>query len=114
MRRRALLKGTPGLAVVLDSFEQRTQRPKRRQRAYDSGQKTAHTFKSPVAVDEETGRIVDVSDSVPGRTSNGWRSPGCSSGSPGASAGSGTWVRRNRHVAHEGVGRQSAPQAAWG
>ncbi len=30
----ALLKDTPGLAVVIDSFEQRTQRPKRRQRAY--------------------------------------------------------------------------------
>src|SRR4051794_17868204 len=33
----ALLKDTPGSAVVIDSFEQRTQRPKRRQRAYDSG-----------------------------------------------------------------------------
>ena len=29
-----LLKDTPGLAVVIDSFEQRTQRPTRRQRAY--------------------------------------------------------------------------------
>ncbi|HEY1190625.1 MAG TPA: transposase family protein [Gemmata sp.] len=63
----ALLKDTPGLAVVIDAFEQRTQRPKRRQRAYDSGQKKAHTLKSQVAVDEESGRIVDVSDSVPGR-----------------------------------------------
>jgi hypothetical protein len=63
----ALLKDTPGLAVVIDSFEQRTQRPKRRQRAYYSGKKKAHTLKSQVAVDEETGRIVDVSDSVPGR-----------------------------------------------
>lgn len=63
----ALLKDTPGLAVVIDSFEQRTQRPRRRQRAYDSGQKKAHTLKSQVAVDEHSGRIVDVSDSVPGR-----------------------------------------------
>ena len=63
----ALLKGTPGLAVVIDSFEQRTQRPKRRQRAYYSGKKKAHTLKSQVAVDEQSGRIVDVSDSVPGR-----------------------------------------------
>lgn len=63
----ALLKGTPGLAVVIDSFEQRTQRPKRSQRAYDSGKKKAHTLKSQVAVDEATGRFVDVSDSVPGR-----------------------------------------------
>lgn len=62
----ALLKDTPGLAVVIDSFEQRTQRPKRRQRAYYSGKKKAHTLKSQVAVDEESGAIVDVSDSVPG------------------------------------------------
>jgi hypothetical protein len=63
----ALLADTPGLAVVIDSFEQRTQRPKRRQRAYYSGKKKAHTLKTQVAVDEESGRIVDVSDSVPGR-----------------------------------------------
>jgi hypothetical protein len=63
----ALLKDTPGLAVVIDSFEQRTQRPKRRQRAYYSGKKKAHTLKSQVAVDEESGRFVGVSDSVPGR-----------------------------------------------
>ena len=63
----ALLKDTPGLAVVVDSFEQRTQRPKRRQRAYYSGKKKAHTLKSQVTVDEESGRFVDVSDTVPGR-----------------------------------------------
>jgi DDE superfamily endonuclease/Helix-turn-helix of DDE superfamily endonuclease len=63
----ALLKATPRLAVVIDSFEQRTQRPKRRQRAYYSGKKKAHTLKSQVAVDEDSGAIVDVSDSVPGR-----------------------------------------------
>ncbi len=63
----ALLKDTPGLAVVIDSFEQRTQRPKRRQRAYYSGKKKAHTLKGQVAVDEHSGRFVDVSDSVPGR-----------------------------------------------
>jgi DDE superfamily endonuclease/Helix-turn-helix of DDE superfamily endonuclease len=63
----ALLADTPGLAVVIDSFEQRTQRPRRRQRAYYSGKKKAHTLKPQVAVDEESGRFVDVSDSVPGR-----------------------------------------------
>jgi hypothetical protein len=63
----ALLEDTPGLAVVIDSFEQRTRRPKRRQRAYYSGKKKAHASKSQVAVDEESGRFVDVSDSVPGR-----------------------------------------------
>src|SRR3954467_8767162 len=62
----ALLADTPGLAVVIDTFEQRTHRPKRRQRAYDSGKKKAHTLKSQVTVDEESGRFVDVSDSVPG------------------------------------------------
>jgi hypothetical protein len=62
----ALLADTPGLAVVIDSFEQRTQRPKRRQRAYYSGKKKAHTLKTQVGVDEESGRFVDVSDSVPG------------------------------------------------
>lgn len=62
----ALLADTPGLAVVIDTFEQRTHRPKRRQRAYYSGKKKAHTLKSRVGVDEESGRIVDVSESVPG------------------------------------------------
>jgi hypothetical protein len=63
----ALLADTPGLAVVVDSFEQRAQRPKRRQRAWYSGKKKAHTLKSQVSVDEDSGRVVDVSDSVPGR-----------------------------------------------
>jgi hypothetical protein len=66
----ALLADTPGLAVVIDTFEQRTQRPKRRQRAYYSGKKKAHTLKSQVGVDEETGRFVDVSDSAPGPTAD--------------------------------------------
>ncbi len=62
----ALLKETPALAVIVDTFEQRTQRPTRRQRAYYSGKKKAHTLKSQVAVDED-GRVVDVADSRPGR-----------------------------------------------
>jgi len=62
----ALLKETPALAVIVDTFEQRTQRPRRRQRAYYSGKKKAHTLKSQVAVDED-GRIVDVAESRPGR-----------------------------------------------
>jgi DDE superfamily endonuclease len=61
-----LLQETPGLAVIVDTFEQRTQRPRRRQRAYYSGKKKAHALKSQVAVDEE-GRIVDVAESRPGR-----------------------------------------------
>jgi hypothetical protein len=62
----ALLKGTPELAVIVDTFEQRTQRPQRRQRAYYSGKKKAHTVKSQVAVDED-GHIADVAASRPGR-----------------------------------------------
>jgi hypothetical protein len=62
----ALLKATPALAVIVDTFEQRTQRPQRRQRAYYSGKKKAHTLKSQVAVDED-GRVVDVGESRPGR-----------------------------------------------
>jgi len=62
----ALLKGTPELAVIVDTFEQRTQRPRRQQRAYYSGKKKAHTLKSQVGVDED-GRIADVGRSRPGR-----------------------------------------------
>jgi len=62
----ALLRDTPELAVVIDTFEQRTQRPKRQQRAYYSGKKKAHTLKSQVAVDED-GHVVDVGESRPGR-----------------------------------------------
>jgi hypothetical protein len=61
-----LLHDTPASAVLVDTFEQRVQRPKRRQRAYYSGKKKAHTLKSQVAVDEESGRVVDVAASVPG------------------------------------------------
>jgi DDE superfamily endonuclease len=61
-----LLADTPGLAVVIDTFEQRVQRPRRRQRAYYSGKKKAHTLKSQVAVDEESGRFVDIAESRPG------------------------------------------------
>src|SRR5262245_38752973 len=60
-----LLKDTPALAVIVDTFEQRTHRPQRRQRAYSSGKKKAHTLKSQVAVDED-GRVVDGGPSRPG------------------------------------------------
>ena len=67
-----LLSDTPELAVVIDSFEQKIQRPKdpnERDRFY-SGKKKTHTLKSQLAVNEETGAIVAVSDSVPGPTSD--------------------------------------------
>jgi hypothetical protein len=62
----ALLRDTPAIAVLVDTFEQRVQRPQRRQRAYYSGKKKCHTLKSQVAVDEASGRIVDIAASVPG------------------------------------------------
>jgi hypothetical protein len=60
-----LLADTPSLAVIVDTFEQRGQRPRRRQRAHYSGKKKCHTLKSQVAVDED-GFVVHVADSVPG------------------------------------------------
>lgn len=66
----ALLKETPGLAVVIDSFEQPIQRPRKRQKRFYSGKKKRHTLKSQVAVDEETGKLVAVSESVPGPTAD--------------------------------------------
>jgi hypothetical protein len=65
----ALLQDTPELAVVIDTFEQRVQRPRDKDEAdgLDSGKKKQHTLKSQVAVDEETGQVVDIADSVAGR-----------------------------------------------
>ena len=79
-----LLAGTPELAVLIDSFEQRVQRPKNQNKepgpageqaqsqkdAYYSGKKKQHTLKSQVAVDETSGKVVDVSQSVPGPTAD--------------------------------------------
>lgn len=66
----ALLSATPELAVVIDTFEQRVQRPRERAEAncLYSGKKKQHTLKSQVAVDEQSGRIVDIADSVAGPT----------------------------------------------
>ena len=66
----ALLKGTPGLAVLVDTFEQPTHRPKRRQRRYYSGKKKRHTVKSQIGIDEDSGRVVHVPPSVPGPSSD--------------------------------------------
>ncbi|MFC1960469.1 transposase family protein, partial [Chloroflexota bacterium] len=67
-----LLQDTPELVVVIDTFEQRVQRPGDRNEADKlySGKKKQHTFKSQVTVDEESGQVVDVSDSVPGPTAD--------------------------------------------
>jgi hypothetical protein len=67
-----LLQDTPELAVVIDSFEQRVQRPRDRNEAdsYYSGKKKQHTLKSQIAVDETTGQVADVADSVRGPTAD--------------------------------------------
>jgi DDE superfamily endonuclease/Helix-turn-helix of DDE superfamily endonuclease len=67
-----LLNETPELAVIIDTFEQRVQRSKDRTEAdaHYSGKKKQHTLKSQVAVNEETGEICDVSDSVLGPTAD--------------------------------------------
>lgn len=66
----ALLRDTPGLAVLVDTFEQPTHRPRRRQRAYYSGKKRRHTLKAQLGVDEESGRVVHVPPTVPGPSSD--------------------------------------------
>lgn len=66
----ALLADLPELTVLVDSFEQRVQRPAVGQPEYYSGKKKAHTMKSQVAVDPDTGQIADVSESVPGPTAD--------------------------------------------
>lgn len=67
-----LLLETPALAVLIDTFEQRVQRHKDPKRAddYYSGKKKQHTLKSQVAVDEVSGLLVDVSESVFGPTAD--------------------------------------------
>jgi len=67
-----LLRDMPEIVVVIDSFEQKVQRPKdaTERDAWYSGKKKTHTMKSQVAVDEDRGEIVDISESVPGPTAD--------------------------------------------
>ncbi len=67
-----LLHDIPELAVVIDSFEQRVQRPAERAEANGlySGKKKTHTLKSQVAVNEQNGQIVDIALSVAGPTAD--------------------------------------------
>jgi hypothetical protein len=74
-RRRSLpelLTDVPELNVIVDSFEQPVQRPKTAagRDGWYSGKKRSHTLKVQVAVEDETGMIVDLSASVPGRTAD--------------------------------------------
>lgn len=68
----ALLEDVPDLARVVDSFEQRVQRPKTvaDRDGWYSGKKRMHTVKSQIVVESESGWIRDVADSVKGRVSD--------------------------------------------
>lgn len=75
-----LLSELPEFAVVIDSFEQRVQRPqgaeptnrkdKKEADSWYSGKKKTHTIKSQVGVDLHTGLICDVFKSVRGPTAD--------------------------------------------
>jgi DDE superfamily endonuclease/Helix-turn-helix of DDE superfamily endonuclease len=67
-----LYETEPALRVIVDSFEQRVTAPRDRKEAdtYFSGKKRCHTIKTQVVVAETSGRIVDVCESVPGRTAD--------------------------------------------
>jgi len=73
-----LLRDTPELAVVIDSFEQRVPRPRNPQNpkatqpadAWYSGKKKQHPVQSQVAVDETNGCLVDIAESVVGPTAD--------------------------------------------
>jgi len=66
-----LLRETPELAVIVDTFEQRIERPTDPATAdtYSSGKQKQHTLKVQVAVDEGGG-IMDIAPSVRGPTND--------------------------------------------
>lgn len=66
-----LLRETPEIAVIVDTFEQRIERPSDPATAdtYYSGKKKQHTLKVQVAIDEGGG-ILDISPSVRGPTND--------------------------------------------
>jgi hypothetical protein len=67
-----LLAETPDLIVLIDTFEQRVQRHRDRKTADEhySGKKKQNTLKSQIVVNEETGEICDIAESVPGPQSD--------------------------------------------
>jgi DDE superfamily endonuclease/Helix-turn-helix of DDE superfamily endonuclease len=67
-----LLVAIPDLTVIIDTFEQRVQRPRDQEEAdrYYSGKKKQHTLKTQVAINGGSGKVVDVPDSVCGPTND--------------------------------------------
>jgi len=66
----ALRADIPDLTVLVDSVEQRVQRPAVGQKESYAGKKKAPTVQVQVAVDPQTGKSADVSESVPGPTAD--------------------------------------------
>ncbi len=68
----AVLGRVPELAVVIDSLEQRVQRPRDRAAAdrHYAGKKKMHTLKSQVAVTQHDGRLIDIGPRVRGPTAD--------------------------------------------
>lgn len=66
----AIFEQLPGLAVIVDTFEQEIEQPGRREEAdhFYSGKKRRHTLKSQLTVDAYTGEVLDVADSQSGRS----------------------------------------------
>lgn len=67
-----LLNEMPDLLVLIDTFEQRVQRHRDRKTAdqHYSGKKKQNTLKSQIVVNEETGEICEIADSVAGPQSD--------------------------------------------
>jgi len=67
-----LVHQVPELSLLIDTFEQRIQRPMRRATAdtYYSGKKKQHTLKSQVVINGQTGEFVAISESVRGPTAD--------------------------------------------
>lgn len=67
-----VLAQVPQLTALVDSFEQRVQRPTdpKEQREHYSGKKKAHTLKTQVVVQPDTGLFMDVGESVRGPTND--------------------------------------------
>ena len=72
-----LLRDVPDLAVIVDTFEQRVQRPQGKREdgkpvadAYYSGKKKQHTLKSQVVIHADTAKLCHVPESVPGPTAD--------------------------------------------
>lgn len=65
-----IFEQVPGLAVIVDAFEQQIERPTERKKAdeFYSGKQKQHTLMSQITTDAYTGEVLDVAESEPGRS----------------------------------------------